>query len=89
VLIYSRLNPQPIDIEFIVWAVDHKIPLVLVYTKADKVSKAVLNKNMNQFSDILYGYLTEMPESFISSAIDRRGKAEILNFIESINENIT
>jgi GTP-binding protein len=89
VLIDSRLDPQPIDIEFIIWAIQNKIPLVLVYTKADKVSKNVLHKNINQLAGILGKYLTELPEFFISSSVDRRGKAEILKFIESINENIT
>lgn len=87
VLIDCRLNPQPIDVEFINWAGLNKIPLSLVFTKADKISKNVLKKNIGIYNQILSGYWTILPDVFITSAKDGRGRSDLLDFIDRINKN--
>src|SRR5690606_16639257 len=39
VLIDSRLEPQKNDLEFIHWCAQNEVPIVLAFTKADKLSK--------------------------------------------------
>ena len=39
VLIDSRLKPQAIDLEFMKWLGEHRIPFVICFTKQDKLSK--------------------------------------------------
>ncbi len=88
ILIDCRLEPQAIDIEFVNWAGRNHIPVALVFTKADKVTLNTLNKNKSAFLDALRGDWEALPETFITSIIDRRGKDELLDYIGSIIENI-
>ncbi len=88
VLIDCRLEPQRIDIDFINQAGRQKIPLSIVFTKSDKLSKNHLKSNVNTFSNVLNETWTVLPPVFITSAQDGRGKSEILNYIDSINKNI-
>ena len=46
VLVDIRLEPQKIDLEFIEWLGLSGIPFSIVFTKADKLSKAELDKNI-------------------------------------------
>jgi GTP-binding protein len=88
ILVDCRHEPQDIDLGFINWAGRNGIPIALVFTKADKVTLQVLNKNTGRFLDSLRVDWQELPETFITSVIDRRGKAEILDYIGSIIKNI-
>ena len=88
-LVDSRLDPQAIDIEFINWAGTNRIPLTVIFTKADKLSKTRLKNNISKFSEALAEYWASQPPYFISSATDRRGQEEILDFIGQTNIEIT
>ena len=39
ILVDIRLEPQKIDLAFIQWVGENNIPLAIVFTKADKLSK--------------------------------------------------
>ena len=85
VLIDSRLEPQIIDYEFIIWLGQKEIPFAMVFTKTDKQSK-------NKFQSIKAAHLRklkmeweDMPLMFESSAVNHAGKEEILQFVEEIN----
>lgn len=82
-LIDCRLEPQPIDIEFINWLGTNGIPFVLVFTKTDKVTKSELARNIDVFMDKLKENWEELPRYFSASVLAKTGKEEILNFIES------
>ena len=87
VLVDSRLEPQNIDIEFINWLGTKGIPLVIVFTKTDKINKNKVAQSVARFKKRLLIDWEEMPGYFLSSAINRTGRDEILGFIASVNDN--
>jgi GTP-binding protein len=88
VLLDSRLPLQKIDLEFMTWCAENEIPISIIYTKADKNSKAELARQIKAIEKELLKYWEEVPNTFISSAEKKTGKEEILDFIDyQINEN--
>lgn len=88
VLIDSRLEPQKIDLQFIHWLGENGVPFALIFTKADKQSKGKTNANVEQFMNTLKEEWEELPQYFVSSAITKTGREEILEYIESINKDL-
>lgn len=88
VLIDSRLSPQPIDLDFIEWLGENNIPFGIIFTKADKLNIGELKKNVQKILDRLQEQWEELPPYFISSSQKKRGREEILDYIDSINTNI-
>ncbi len=86
VLIDSNIKPQQIDIEFINWMGECRLPFVIVYTKADKSKDDELEKNIAAFESKLQESWTELPQRFRTSANKREGRDELLDFIEDINQ---
>ena len=87
VLLDSRLEPQKIDLSFMEWAGSAGVPLGLIFTKSDKLSANELNKTMRRYENVLLQTWTELPPNFITSAETRRGKEELLNFIDEVIRN--
>lgn len=83
ILIDSRLEPQKIDLSFIEWAGMKEVPIALIFTKSDKLSVSVLQKNISQYKKTLLTMWEELPPLFISSADNKTGKDELLTFIET------
>ncbi len=86
VLIDSRHEPQKNDIEFMEQLGNNGIPFVIVFTKADKISNKRLNDNISIYKKRMEETWETMPQYFISSAVNKRGQEEILNFIEETNK---
>lgn len=82
VLIDSRLPLQKIDLEFMLWCGENNIPFGIIYTKADKNTKSELPRNIKNIEKEMSKHWAELPNAFISSAEDKRGKEDILDFIE-------
>lgn len=82
VLVDSRLEPQKIDLSFITWAGTKEVPICLVFTKADKLSKSELQKSLARFKKTLLLEWEELPPLLVSSATARTGKEELLTFID-------
>ena len=82
VLIDSRLDPQKIDLEFIDWLGEQGLPFVLAFTKTDKISPVQVDKNIAAFKRELSKSWDEIPPIFKTSANEKKGKDEILEFIE-------
>ena len=82
VLIDSRLEPQKIDLEFVDWLGEKGLPFVLVFTKSDKISAVQVDKNVAAFKREMLKLWEEIPRIFITSAIQNKGRDEILEFIE-------
>ncbi len=74
VLIDSRLDPQPIDLEFLTWLQGTGAKFSLVFTKIDKEPSKV-QRNIAQFRRALEGV---EPEIFACSAVTRKGRTELL-----------
>ncbi|WP_294593895.1 ribosome biogenesis GTP-binding protein YihA/YsxC [uncultured Bacteroides sp.] len=87
-LIDSRLEPQPIDMDFIEWLGDHGVPFAIVFTKADKLKGGRLNNNINQYIKKLHEQWEELPPYFVTSSDNRMGRNELLNYIENINKEL-
>ena len=88
VLIDSRLEPQPIDLEFITWLGENAVPFGIIFTKADKLGRGGLAENVRRFLDRLSEEWEELPPHFISSSKDRTGRDDILGYIEKINRSL-
>jgi GTP-binding protein len=89
VLIDSRHEPQPIDMEFMQWLGEHQVPFCIIFTKADKLKPKMLEKNINHYQDKMLEIWEEMPEFFVSSASSKLGQDEILDYIEAINNELS
>ncbi|MBW6535152.1 MAG: ribosome biogenesis GTP-binding protein YihA/YsxC [Mariniphaga sp.] len=85
VLIDSRHNPQPIDLEFMEWLGLSQIPFSIVFTKTDKLKPEELDDNIKNYKEKLLETWESVPPLFISSAEKRMGRKEILQYIAKIN----
>ncbi len=88
VLVDSRLEPQNNDLGFMDWLGENQVPFCIVFTKADKVSKAELNKNVEALKTRLLEDWEELPPVFITSSEDKTGRDEILDYIDQQNAEI-
>lgn len=86
VLVDIRLEPQQIDIDFINKLGEMGLPFSLIFTKADKIGKLRGAENVKVFCKKLLQTWEELPPYFVCSAVDGRGKTDLLNYIEQINE---
>ncbi|MBT8196649.1 MAG: YihA family ribosome biogenesis GTP-binding protein [Bacteroidia bacterium] len=86
ILIDANIPPQKIDIEFINWVGNKKIPLSIIYTKCDKSKVNQINKNLDVFEKEMLNHWESMPVSFTSSSTKKIGSEEILNYIEQTNK---
>ena len=89
VLIDSRHKIQDIDMEFLIHLGNAGMPFAIIYTKADKMGTNLLAKQLNYNKKQLLEYWEELPPIFVSSSSDKRGREEILNFIEECYNKIT
>lgn len=85
VLIDVRHNPQKIDLEFLDFCGENGVPVAIVFTKADKVSRKVADENMDAFKKELLLRWEELPPYFLTSSEKKYGRDEILDFIERTN----
>lgn len=85
VLIDSRLDPQKIDLEFMSWLGENGVPFSIIFTKLDKMGPEAGRRNINKYTKTLHEQWEELPPIFLSSSIDGRGRDEILDYIEQIN----
>jgi GTP-binding protein len=83
VLLDSRLAPQAIDLDFIYQAGKAGLPLALVFTKSDKVTKTQLKETLNSFEKELLNEWESLPPVFITSSVKKTGGMEILEFIRA------
>jgi len=87
VLLDSRLEPQKIDKEFIAWAGESRIPFSLVFTKTDKLSKGALDVTIRKWTQTMESTWAELPPMFATSATNKTGKEELLNYVGHIIDN--
>ena len=88
VLVDSRHKPQKIDLEFMQWLGENEVPFSIVFTKMDKLGKEAGQRNVEAYKAQLLEQWEELPPLFITSSEDRRGRDELLNYIEEINRKI-
>ena len=88
VLIDIRLEPQPIDLEFIEWLGVSQVPFSMVFTKADKLSAQKVRTNLEAYKKKMLETWEEMPPHFVTSADTQAGRDELLDYIEQINKSL-
>ena len=88
-LIDINIPPQQIDLEFINWMGENKIPFTIVFTKADKPNIQTLNNNVARFLDVLSQTWEQLPPYFVTSAVRKVGKDEILDYIQECFDQIS
>lgn len=84
VLVDSRLEPQKIDLNFIELLGENGVPFGIIFTKADKLSQAQLNRSVATYKRTLSEQWEELPPMLVSSSEKGLGREEILDFIEQL-----
>ena len=87
VLVDSRLEPQKIDLNFIELLGQNGVPFGIIFTKADKLSQAQLNRSITTYKKTLAEQWEELPPMLVSSSEKGTGREEILAFIEECLKN--
>lgn len=85
-LIDGRHQPQKIDLEFMNWLGENGVPFSIVFTKLDKLTSTAARKATAEYCSALLEYWDELPPVFRTSSVDRRGRNEILDYIEQLNQ---
>ncbi len=88
VLVDVRHSPQRIDLEFIHFLGEEGVPFSLVFTKADKVSAAVAQANINLMKKTLSEEWESLPPIFLTSSERGQGCEELLSYIGEINAQL-
>lgn len=81
VLIDIRLPLQAIDAQFMQWLAENEIPFCIIFTKADKLSKGEIQKNLSAFQKQMLLTWEDMPSYIVSSAEKKMGKDDILDYV--------
>jgi GTP-binding protein len=89
VLIDSRHAPQQIDIQFINQLGAWKVPFVIIFTKTDKNKPGTTQRNIASFFESLSEQWEIPPPYFLTSAIKKTGRSELLDYIGGLNDGIT
>ncbi len=86
VLIDVRHKPQKIDLEFMEWLGENEVPFSIVFTKLDKLSSSAVKKSISSYCTTLREQWEELPPIFATSSEDGRGREELLDYIEQLNQ---
>lgn len=84
VLIDSRHKPQPADMKFMEFLGVNGIPFFRIFTKSDKLSSAAVEKSIKGYDKAMQETWDSIPETFVSSAVSKKGRDEILTCIEEL-----
>lgn len=87
VLIDVRHKPQKIDMDFIEFLGINGVPFSIIFTKADKLSVRELKMNLENYKKSLSEQWEELPPIFVTSSETGVGREEVLDYIESLNNN--
>lgn len=86
ILIDSRHEPQKVDLDFINKLGQWQKSFSLVFTKSDKNKQQATERNVNLLLQALKKSWEEPPPFFISSALTKKGREEILEWINDVNK---
>lgn len=89
VLIDIRHEPRKVDIEFLDWLGDNGVPFSIIFTKADKLGPVAGQRNVEAYKKELLKRWEELPPVFVTSSEKGTGRQELLDYIYSINQEIS
>lgn len=81
-LVDIRHDPSENDILMYNWVKDRGYEPVIIATKADKIKRSQLNKQVANIKKVLD--LPENAKIFVFSALSKQGRDEIVDYIESL-----
>ncbi len=87
-LIDSRHEPQQLDIDFVNKLGKDSVPFALVFTKTDKITQKEAAANVRKFLDELSRFWETLPLHFVTSALKRTGRKQLLDFISNMNKEV-
>lgn len=82
-LIDCSISPQKIDLEFIDWLGQNRIPFAVIFTKSDKEKALQVQKNMKNFKAKILENWEGLPPFFLTSSEKNRGGNEIMEYIKT------
>lgn len=88
VVLDPRHEPQESDLLFMEFLGRNGIPFARVFTKTDKLSASQLEKSIDKYNKVLLETWESLPVTFMTSALKRRGREEVLGFIEETLNNL-
>ncbi len=88
VLVDCRHEPQKVDLEFMEWLGINQVPFNIIFTKADKLKPEALKRNIKNYQQILLKTWEELPECFVTSSSNYKGKEELLDYIQNLNNSM-
>jgi GTP-binding protein len=88
ILVDSRHEPQKIDLEFMGFLGENRIPFCIVFTKADKMGNTKLQQNLVNYKNKILESWESIPTHFVTSSETSMGKEGVLNYIEQVNIDI-
>ncbi|WP_026193908.1 ribosome biogenesis GTP-binding protein YihA/YsxC [Capnocytophaga cynodegmi] len=88
VLVDIRHEPQKIDLEFMQWLGENAIPFAIIFTKADKLKPNAIERNIENYKNLLLETWEKFPLYFVTSSENKTGKEELLQYIDSINKSL-
>ena len=84
VLIDARHDIGAADWDFLCDLGENGIPFAIIFTKCDKLGPVALETQIARDKERLLSSWEELPPCFLSSSETRKGREEILSYIESI-----
>ena len=84
-LIDSRHEPQKIDLEFMEFLGENQVPFSIVFTKLDTSGRVAVKNKIDAYCDKLRETWEELPPIFMTSSVDKRGREDILDYIQQLN----
>ena len=88
VLADVRHAPMAVDLDFMSFLGENGIPLVVCLTKADKLTRNALNKNLVAYRSALAERWEELPPIIVTSSVNGAGMEDILDYIERTNREL-
>lgn len=85
VLIDIRHIPQKLDLNFMYWLGEKKIPFSIIFTKCDKIKSSEIVSKIEHYLNEMTKQWSSLPKYFISSASRKTGINEILGHINNMN----
>ena len=86
VLIDIRHEPLPIDLDFMYWLGEKKIPFSIIFTKSDKLKFDKIKIQIENYFKKMSVQWSCFPNHFITSATKKNGLENVLIYIKELNK---
>lgn len=85
-LVDSRHEPQKNDLDFMNNLGEWQVPFSIIFTKSDKSTQREVAKNVADFLKEMSSTWEALPPHFVSSAIKKTGRKQVLAYIGALNQ---